>query len=152
MVLAAQAALGLTMRFRVRVDDVDLGGWSTCTGLAVDFTSHPVPSGGDYGTQTVLPDRVEYAPVTLRRAMVRAESAQVQAWLASVVDDWYGGSDALSGSGRTARIVLLDAATAEVASWSLRDVRPRGWRGPDLDANGHGVALETLQLVHQGFL
>ena len=55
-------------------------------------------------------------------------------------------------SARTARITLYDAHAEEVASWSLRNVYPAAWRGPNLDAMDHQVAQETLVLVHEGFL
>jgi phage tail-like protein len=152
MALATDASLGLAMRFRVVVDDVDLGGWTSCTGLSVGFKNTPVAEGANYEYLTILPDRVVYPPVTLRRAMSRQESAQVQQWLSRVVAQWYGAASPNDYGARTARITLFDAHREEVASWSLRNVYPGEWQGPDLDANGQHVAIETLQLVHEGFL
>jgi phage tail-like protein len=68
------------------------------------------------------------------------------------VSKWYGASSPHDYGARTARITLFDAHREEVASWSLRNVYPAAWHGPDLDATGNNVALETLQLVHEGFL
>jgi phage tail-like protein len=150
--LAVDTQLGLAMRFRVVVDEVDLGGWASCAGLSVDFKSIPVNEGANYEYQVILPERVEYTPITLRRAMTKQDSAQVQQWLSRVVSTWYGASSPMDYSARTARISLYDAHGQEVASWSLRNVYPAAWRGPDLDATGHQVALETLMLVHEGFL
>jgi phage tail-like protein len=152
MALAVDAQLGLAMRFRVVVDEVDLGGWASCTGLAVDFKNTPVGEGANYEYRTILPERVEYTPVTLRRAMTRQDSTRVQQWLSRVVSKWYGASSPHDYGARTARITLFDAHREEVASWSLRNVYPAAWHGPDLDATGNNVALETLQLVHEGFL
>jgi phage tail-like protein len=39
-----------------------------------------------------------------------------------------------------------------VASWSLQNVLPNMWKGPALNATSREVALETLELVHEGFL
>ena len=39
-----------------------------------------------------------------------------------------------------------------VANWMLRNVFPSKWSGPDLDATGNRVAVEQLELVHEGFL
>ena len=37
-------------------------------------------------------------------------------------------------------------------TWSLRNVYPSKWTGPDLDAMTAGIAMEKLELVHEGFL
>jgi phage tail-like protein len=148
----ANARLGLAMRFVVVVDDINLGGWASCAGLSVDFTNKPIKEGANYGYQPILPDRVQYKTITLKRAMSKDDSAAVQKWLAQVVNQWYGGMSVSDYSGRTARISLYDASGTEVGAWSLRNVFPRQWSGPDLDASGNKVAVETLQLVHEGFL
>ncbi|MGC9671529.1 phage tail protein [Planosporangium sp. 12N6] len=152
MALAVETPLGLVMRFRVVVDEVDLGGWSSCAGLSVDFTSTLVKEGANYAYQPILPDRVVYPRITLTRAMNRQDSLRVQQWLSTVVADWYGADSPTRYTARTARITLLDAHRQEVASWSLRNVYPAAWKGPNLDASGQQVAVETLELVHEGFL
>ncbi|MGX7826376.1 phage tail protein [Actinokineospora sp. 24-640] len=40
----------------------------------------------------------------------------------------------------------------EIASWTLRDAIPISWKGPDLNTKGGDVAIESLTLVHRGFL
>jgi phage tail-like protein len=37
-------------------------------------------------------------------------------------------------------------------SWSLRGVHPASWTGPTLDAGSTKVAIEVLELVHEGFI
>jgi phage tail-like protein len=152
MALATQAQLGLAMRFRVVVDEVDLGGWASCAGLAAQFKNRMVGEGGNYANSTILPERVDYPPIVLKRAMTRQDSAVVQQWLSRVVSQWYAADSPTDYDARTARISLYDAHSQEVASWSLRNVYPAAWQGPNLDAAGQHVAIETLQLVHEGFL
>ena len=152
MALSQDAKLGMSMRFHVVVDDVDLGGWATCKGLQVNFTSTAVNEGANYEYQVILPDRVTYQPIVLTRAMTQQDSATVQRWLSTVVSQWYDATSPTDYSARTARITLLDAFNGEVASWSLRSIYPKRWTGPDLNASGREVAIETLELVHEGFL
>jgi phage tail-like protein len=152
MALTQDTRLGMAMRFRVVVDDINLGGWASCTGLAVDFRNMLVLEGANYEYKPILPERVEYRPIVLRRAMTQQDSAAVQQWLSKVVAKWYNASSPSDYSARTARITLLDSQGSEVASWSLRSVYPMAWTGPDLDAAGRQVAVETLQLMHEGFL
>ena len=150
MPMNPMAMLGLVTRFHVSVDGVDLGGWGRCSGLSVDFKSTVVVEGGDYQHRTYLPDRIEYPPITLQRAMNSQDTPKVQAWLSGRANSWM--TAASSGGGGTATITLFDSKAAKVASWTLRNVYPSKWDGPELDARTLGVAIESLQLVHEGFL
>jgi phage tail-like protein len=136
-------SLGLSFRFDVHVDGIDLGGWASCTGLKVDFELFKILEGGTNTHACWVPDRIHYEKLTLTRAMTRDDSAKVAQWLSSCVD---------RSSGGTAKIILRDARGAEVASWSLTNVLPKSWKGPDLTAKDGTVAIETLELVHEGFL
>jgi phage tail-like protein len=151
--LSDAARLGMSMRFRVSVDGINLGSWATCAGLSVDFKHKRVNEGGNYEHSVILPERVEYKAVTLRRAMSQHESAVVQRWLGEVVSGWYKAASPRDFGPRTAEIELFDASgRTPVASWTLRNVYPARWAGPDLDAAGSRVAIEALELVHEGFL
>lgn len=144
------AMLGLQTRFRVVIDGVDLGGWSKCTGLAVEFKPKMINEGGNYEYQPILPDHIEYKPITLERAMTSKDSAHVQGWLRTKARSYMSGES--SGGGGTAQITLCDSQGNPVASWSLRNVYPAGWDGPELSASTFGIAVEKLKLVHEGFL
>ena len=151
-VLADTARLGMSMRFRVSVDGINLGSWASCAGLSVEFKNRRVTEGGNYEYSVILPDRVEYRAVTLRRAMSAQESATVQRWLTGVVSGWYNAPSPRDLGARTAEIELFDATGTVVATWTLRNVYPSRWTGPDLDATGSRIAIEALELVHEGFL
>jgi len=152
MPLSQDAKLGMSMRFQVVVDDINLGSWATCKGLQVEFKSELVNEGANYEYQVILPDRLQYSSVTLTRAMTAQDSRTVQAYLSKVVSRWYDANSPTDYTAGTAKITLLDAHGGEVASWTLRSVYPKQWRGPDLNASGHDVATETLELIHEGFL
>lgn len=144
MALTSSTMVGMAMRFVVAVDGIDLGGWSGCKGLNVEFKVKKIVSGGSYDHEIVLPDKaVTYGAVTLERVMTSADSAKVQSWLATKVDDFSPG---------TAQITLCDAAGKPVTTWSLRNVFPQKWAGPGLEAAGKKIATETLTLIHEGFL
>jgi phage tail-like protein len=151
--LSDAARLGMAMRFRVSVDGINLGSWASCAGLSVEFKNKRIAEGGNYHYSVILPDRIEYKAVTLRRAMSQQESAIVQGWLTAVVSGWYDTAAPRDFGPRTAQIELFDASgSAVVASWTLRNVYPSRWTGPDLDATGSRIAIEQLELVHEGFL
>jgi phage tail-like protein len=141
--IATAAHLGLTTRFDVAIDGFGLGGWAKCDGLAVSFTLFSYTPLGHNDHLPVLPDRVTYERITLTRAVTAEDSGKVIAWLSKMAHAFVGG---------TGVITLFDSHRGEVATWSLRGVYPTKWKGPTLDANSHNIALETLELAHEGFL
>lgn len=173
MTLSLSAVLGLTARFLVSVDGVDLGGWGRCSGLSVDFSPEPIAEGGNYDYQPILPGTLKWSPITLERAMTAADSTKVQQWLSGRVQNWVhaassghgaleqginalsnmiGAGNVVSGAGGTAQITLCDPTGTPLITWQLRNVYPSKWEGPSLDAMTAGIAMEKLTLVHEGFL
>jgi phage tail-like protein len=173
MTLSLSAMLGLTTRFHVVVDGVDLGGWGKCTGLSVDFHPDTIFEGGNYDYKPILPGQLEYHAITLERAMEASASQRVQQWLRQRVDTWVhaassghsaleqganmisnalGAGNIAGGAGGTGQITLFDSMGGHVMTWQLRNVYPSKWFGPELDARTAGIAMEKLELVHEGFL
>ncbi|MFK0238350.1 phage tail protein [Streptomyces vinaceus] len=155
MPMRHDSMLGMVMRFTVTVDGIDLGGWSSCRGLGVQFEHEELEVGANYEYNVLLPKRLKYSSITLQRAMNAEDSAKVAAWLRRVRDDWYSSDSGDGFPGSSATIVLLDARndlSTPVYKWTLERVFPKSWKGPDLDAAGNGIAIESLELAHEGFL
>jgi phage tail-like protein len=139
-------------RFKVVLDDTDirdLGHWEKCTGLAVSFVPYDVKEGGINDYEVVLLKGVKYPPITLVRAVTPKDTPKVQQWLAKQVRDHKGDNVTISvydhhlgGSG----------SPVPVASWELRNARPKDWKCEALDAKGSKVLVETLVFIHEGFL
>lgn len=149
----ASLPYGLAMRFRVAVDGLDLGHWSACRGLKVDLKVSTLAEGGNYWSEHILPDRISYPHITLERAVHPAESQAVQEWLRLVAGRWMnydGVGQPYQGQG--AVITLLGVTGQEVLHWTLTGVYPVAWSGPTLSAKDSSVALEELELAHEGFL
>lgn len=141
-------AYGLGFRFSVRINDLDLGRWQTCSGLKVEFKAIDVKMGGEYLAMAWLPDRVVYPKVVLKRAADVESSAKVQTWLDSAARHWVAGE---ASEPSDVRIKVFDSNNDPVLTWVLTKARPSAWSGPDLDSTSSKVAIETLELVHEGF-
>ena len=100
MPLTDSTQYGLVMRFDVVVDGIDLGAWSSCDGLKVDFGLKEIKVGGNNEYKVYLPDRVNYPHLVLKRAMTAKDSGKVHELVASMVDATEGG---------TATITLRDS-------------------------------------------
>lgn len=148
---------GLSMRFQVTVGALSLGAWSACKGLKVELKTIRAAEGGNYWSERVLPEKITYSTITLERAVHPQDSKAVQNWLQEVASKWmnYAPPDGAAGtpySPTTARIWLLGAYNRPVMDWTLINVYPVSWTGPSLSATENKVAIETLELAHEGFL
>jgi phage tail-like protein len=144
---------GVTWFFRVTIDGGgarDLGRWSSCGGLGLTLDTEAVSETGVYDEPSYLPTEVRYNRITLERAMHRKSSQVVRDWVQDVVDKWVNG-DGTPYAGSDVTITLFDNIDKPVMSWTLRNAIPVQWAGPQLNANGTSVAIEKLELVHQGF-
>ena len=88
----------------------------------------------------LLPGRVEYGPLVLRRGF---------AGDASLFQGWQAVSQGTLDR-RNVSVVLLDEQSQEVARWNLRRAWPTKCAAPSLNALGNEVAIETVELAHEG--
>lgn len=128
--------------FSVSVDKDDLGSFNSCEGLGCEFVIEQREEGGNNGMVWQLPTRIKYPNVKLSRP-VTSDSQKITNWIAGMA------------AGIKRRTAVIEAKTLEgrtIASWSLAEVVPVRWTGPQLSAEQTKVATETLELAHHGFL
>ena len=133
---------GLSLCFKVTLDDqTDLGSWTKCEGLALEYDVQEVREGGNNEYVHRLPGRMKLQNLKLTRPIDK-DTAKVTDWLASVASD---------PKRSTAEIALLDGGGETIASWRFQGIYPVKWSGPTLDTGQNAVALEVLELAHNGF-
>jgi phage tail-like protein len=133
---------GLSLCFKVTLDDhTDLGSWTKCDGLGVEYDVQEVKEGGNNDYVHRLPGRAKYQNLKLTRPIDK-DTQKVADWLASVASD---------PKRSTAEIAVLDGGGGTVAKWKLQGIYPIRWSGPTLDTGTNAVALEVLELAHNGF-
>ena len=124
---------------RIEIDGVPVAAFTECSGLASETTVVEYREGGSARVRK-LPGITKYPPITLKRGLTADRS--LWEWRKAIVN---GTADRRDG-----HVVLLDAARNEVARWSFHDAWPSKWIGPVLNAQSSEVAIETLELVHEG--
>jgi phage tail-like protein len=137
---------GLSLRFGVLVDGMDLAPFTGCTGLGAEYEKFEWQEGGNNSYVTTLPGKLTYTPVRLTRP-VDKHSAKIASWFAE---------QAILPVTKSVVIKLFDAnygAGSPIATWTLDGAWPLQYTGPVLATGPEGdtVAIETLVLVHQGF-
>ncbi len=127
--------------FRVELDGIAAGFFAEVSGLDSETEVIDYRTGDSKVNSALrLPGLTKYPNIVLKRGISRDLS--LWQWRKTVVD------------GRTERknglIVLLDESRNDVLRWSFRNGWPVKWEGPDLDASSNEVAIETIEIAHEG--
>jgi len=127
--------------FLIEIDGVVKGGFSEASGLSTDTNMIEYREGAEQqGTTRKLPGLMKYNNIVLKRGWTKDTS--LWAWRKKVID---GKTQRNAGS-----IVLLDEARNEALRWNFREGWPSKWEGPALNAKTSEVAVETLEIAHEG--
>jgi len=119
------------------------GQFSDVTGLGAQLEVLPHPEGGrnDYVHQ--LPVRHSYTKLVLARGVVRDPGLFF----------WYqAGLTQSIGARRDGAIILLTPGGIPAVGWIFRGGLACGWKGPELKATGNAVAVESIEIAHEGLL
>lgn len=127
-------------RFRVEIDGIATAAFTEVTGLSssTDVIEYRT---GNTRIAAKLPGLNKYANIVLKRGITR--DRELWLWRKRIVD---GKTDRRNGS-----IVLLADDGTEQMRISFRDGWPCKWEGPELNAKASDVAIETLEIAHEGF-
>lgn len=126
--------------FLVEIDGITRAGFRECSGL--DTTQDPIEyrEGTDGLTARKLPGLNKYTNITLKWGMT--DDAELWAWRQQAQE---GRFETRHGS-----IVMLDDSGEEKARWNFHDGWPCKWTGPSFNATANEVAVETLEIAHEG--
>jgi phage tail-like protein len=127
--------------FLVEVDGVIMGGFSEASGLTAEVDAGAYRDGRpvrEVGRR--LPGVRKVATITLRRGWT--QSKKLVDWCQAALK---GEKKLLSGS-----IVLLNEARQVKLRWKFSNGMPVKCQGPDFQATGNDVTIETLELTYEG--
>jgi phage tail-like protein len=132
----------LQLRFEVLIDGIPIGAFTGCDGLAAEYDVVEYEEGGENSFVHRIPGRLKFQPVKLTRP-VDHDSGLLAAWFSSL---------RATVRRQTASITAYDGNRSKIAQWNLVGVFPTRWTGPTFSSDGSGIATETLELAHNGFL
>jgi phage tail-like protein len=126
--------------FLVEIDGIVRAAFSEIGGLESETVVIEYRVGGEPNTVRKLPGLTRYANIVLRRGITT--DAELWNWRQTVVQ---GNVDRRNGS-----IILLDDDGTEVVRWNFFNGWIAKWEGPTLNAKGNEVAIETVEIAHEG--
>ena len=111
------------------------------TGLSADIAVIEYRTGGDRSNVVrKLPGLTKYPNIVLKRGV--SGDLRLWQWIQQAIQ---GTVQRLNGS-----VVLLDEARNPVLRFNFRRGWPCRYDGPSLTAQGNEVAIETLEICHEG--
>lgn len=127
--------------FRVEIAGIASTSFSEVSGLETTIDVIEYRAGdARLNAEQKLPGLHKYANITLKRGLTQDTSL----W------NWIKGVMSGSLTRLNMSIILLDQADAEVIRWNVRNAWPCRWTGPTLSASCNEVAIETLEITHEG--
>ena len=130
----------LSFRFHVTLDDLAVAGFSECAGLQMETEVKDYAEGGLNTHLLKFIGRSKQSNLTLKRGIVDRAL-----W------DWYFDISQGKVDFRSGTIVIFDPSGNEpVMEWQFTRAFPLKWQGSDLNAAQNSIAVETLELCHQG--
>ncbi len=130
-------------RFRVEIDGITQAGFSECT--FADTTTDPVEyrEGTEPPVFRKLSGLTKYGNITLKWGIT--DSMDLYDWRQRVID---AGAEK---ERKNISIILIDEAGADKSRWNIVQAWPSKYDPTDFSSKGNEVAVETLEIVHEGF-
>jgi phage tail-like protein len=134
-------------RFVVELGNIQAAGFAECSGLQIETKVFEYQEGGRNETTLKFPEITTYTNITLKRGITN--SNDLIDWQMDIVNGTFN-ENPRSQNTKPISIVLRDEQGNNVRRWSLKGAFPVKWMGPDLKATGSEVAIETLEIAHEG--
>ncbi len=126
--------------FIVKINGIAVAGFNEVTGLEVETQIIEYRIGSEPTTVHKLPGLTKYANIVLKRGYTRDQEL------------WQWVSDTVGGQivRRNGSISMLDETGQTVQQFYFVEGWPSRYEGPHFDAQNSAVAIETLEITHEG--
>lgn len=130
-------------RFRIEIDGITQAGFSECT--FTDTTTDPVEyrEGNEPTVFRKLSGLTKYGNITLKWGIT--DTMDLYNWRQRVID---AGAEK---ERKNLSIILIDEGGADKSRWEIVNAWPNKYDPPDFSGKGNEVAIETMEIVHEGF-
>lgn len=150
-------------RFRLSLGNIEVAGFSECTGLELETRVFEYREGGRNGSSLKFPEATAAKNVVLKQGI--SLSWELYDWYVDISEGRFqhgnqrpsaheppnhAADNAQQDSARKISIAIIDDAGEVTKEWRLKRAFPIKWTGPDFKATDSSVAFETIELAHEG--
>ena len=130
-------------RFRLEIDGLDAGSFSEVSGFDATMDVVEYRAGDDPAiTPTKLPGLIKYGNITLKWGS--SETMVLYDWLIDITEGTI--------EKKTVTLTALDEEGSPAASWRCINAWPVKYTAPDFNGTSSEVAIETIELAHEGLI
>ena len=127
--------------FQVKIGDAE-GAFQEVSGLDMEAQVIEYRHGNSPDFSTIkMPGIKKYSNVTLKKGVFKDDKTF---W------DWFNKIKLNTIERLTVTISLLDEGGAAVQTWTLKNAWPTKITGTDMKSDGNEVAVETIEVAHEG--
>jgi phage tail-like protein len=131
--------------FQVSIDGIGVAFFKSVSGLKYETESIPVREGGVNNTTFMLVGATKWAPLVFKKGFTKDSGVT---GLLKWREQWTSGEFVRAGG----TITVLDTAFNEKVTWQFTRGWPSKWELSELDASKSELAIETLEITHEGLL
>ena len=131
---------GLAFRFKVELDGLLIADFAEVSGLEAENEVQVIREGGVNEYEHHFLTIRKYPPLVLKRGFTNSQ----ELW------NWYESTTKSKFQRKNGAIILLEASGQESYRWNFLQAYPVKWIGPQFRADANEVAIESLEIVHQG--
>jgi phage tail-like protein len=130
-------------RFLIEMGTLAVANFQECSGLATEVEVLEVIEGGHNEFVHKLPGRIKYPNIVLKRGVT--DNRQFADWRP------IANGQQIIMERQNLSIILFDNGGKQLRRWDVTGAYPVKWTGPDMKATSMEIAIETLELAHQGW-
>jgi phage tail-like protein len=127
--------------FTVTWNGLTVAGFKSCSGLETTTATSKYREGSDRDlVQREIPGLTSFSNISLQRGITNE------------MDLWLWRKDVMDGNITRVNltITLQDNNRQNQRSWTVKSCWPVKWSGPSFDATSDAIAIENLELAHEG--
>jgi len=112
------------------------------SGIEINTEFEEIKEGGINDFVHKLPRISKYPNLVLKRGLATSD----------VIYKWH--QDVTMGiiERKFLTVILVDSQKKELKRWMFQNAFPVKWTGPDLKADSNTLAIESVEMVHQGLV
>ena len=129
-----------SFNFKLEIAGITVAGFSECTGLNTEQNVIDYREGPESITPRKLPGLTKFGNITLKRGISLDKT--IFSWRKTVSDG--------DIERKNISIVLQNEKHDEVVRWNVVNAWPSKYMAPDLKATANEVAIEAVELTHEG--
>ena len=127
--------------FALEIEDTTVGYFLSCSGLQAEYETYPYSEGGLNTFVHQLKGRMRYGNLVLSRGVTTSKALL----------EWFQASKERTQRG-SVTIKMFDARLEVVQTWAFAAAWPVRYTGPQVDAQGLGMSIESLEIAHEGLV